>query len=120
MKRFLRALACTGLLGAVAAVAQAQARVFVGVRAPLHRDVLVAAPPCPGVGYVWVPGYYMGAIWYPGRWIFRGYAYDHDRGYGYDHDRPYIVRDRDRAYVDRGYRDRDRDRDRDFRGRDVR
>ena len=84
MKRFLRALACTGLLGAVAAVAQAQARVFVGVRAPIHPEVVVATPPCPGVGYVWAPGYYVGALWYPGRWVFRGYDHPYVvRGYGY-------------------------------------
>jgi hypothetical protein len=84
MKKFLRALACTVLLSAVAAAAQAQARVFVGVRAPFRPAIVAAIPACPGVGYVWTPGYYTGAIWYPGRWVFRGYAPGYAvRGYGY-------------------------------------
>ncbi len=87
MKRILRALACTGILATVAAAAQAQ--IFVGVRAPLRPALVVAASPCPGVGYVWAPGYYAGAAWVPGRWMYRGYgrvyapAYRRDYRYGY-------------------------------------
>lgn len=105
MKRFLRTLACTLFLGAVAAAAQAQTRVFVGVRAPFRPTVVAAIPPCPGVGYTWVPGYYAGAIWYPGRWIFRGF----DRGYvvrAYHYDYGY------RGYYRRYDRDHDWDHDR--------
>ncbi len=93
MKRILRALACTGILAAVAAAAQAQ--VFVGVRAPVRPVIVAAVPACPGVGYVWTPGYYAGPVWYPGRWIYRGY----DRGYavrgyryGFHHDYRYAPR----------------------------
>jgi hypothetical protein len=53
------------------------------------------------VDYVWTPGYYSGAVWFPGRWNYRGYAYG---VYGRDH---VVARDfhRDFRY------------DRDFRGR---
>jgi len=72
MKSILRALALTGIVALGAAGAQAQ-RVVVGVRfgAPA---VVAAVPPCPGVGYVWTPGYYAGAEFVPGRWVFRGPA----------------------------------------------
>jgi len=98
MKRFLRTLACTLFLGAVAAAAQAQTRVFVGVRAPFHPTVVAAIPPCPGIGYTWVAGYYAGPTWYPGRWVYRGY----DRGYfvrsyGYGYHRDFYYH-RDRFY----------------------
>lgn len=72
MKRFLRAIALSGILAAVAAAAQAQ--IFVGVRAPVRPAVVVATPPCPGVGYIWAPGYYAGSAWVPGRWAWRGYG----------------------------------------------
>lgn len=105
MKRFLRALACTGLLGAVAAVAQAQARVVVGIGAPYRPAVVAAIPACPGVGYIWTPGYYVGAIWYPGRWVYRGYApgyavrgYGYRYGYAYRHDFRSYDRDHDRYW----------------------
>jgi hypothetical protein len=100
MKRFLRTLFCTGILATVAAAAQAQARVFVGVRAPI---VVAAVPACPGVGYTWAPGYYAGAVWYPGRWVYRGYNrgyYARDYRYDYRHD--YRFHDRDRNH-DRGW-----------------
>jgi len=96
MKSILRALALTGILGIGVAGAQAQTRVFVGVGAP----IVAAVPPCPGVGYVWTPGYYSGTVFFPGRWIYRGY-------------------DRDRVVVRDFHRDVHRDfrYDRDFRGR---
>jgi hypothetical protein len=85
MNRILRALAFTGLLGITAAAAQAQVRVYAGVR--VAPPVVVAAvPPCPGVGYAWTPGYYAGAVWYPGRWAYRGYDHGYFVGgyrYGY-------------------------------------
>jgi len=76
MKSILRAVALTGILSLGAAAAQAQPRVFVGVgfRTPV---VVAAVPPCPGVGYVWSAGYYNGPVFFPGRWIYRGY--DRDR-----------------------------------------
>ncbi|HEY1500437.1 MAG TPA: hypothetical protein VGF88_12720 [Acidobacteriaceae bacterium] len=82
MKSILRAIALTGIFGIGAAGAQAQ-RVFVGVRAP----IVAAVPVCPGVGYIWTPGYYTGAVWFPGRWMYRGNGYS-----GYDHGRV-VVRD---------------------------
>ena len=101
MKRFLRALACTGLLSIAAAAAQAQVAV-VRVHAPFRPAVVVAVPPCPGAGYIWTPGYYAGAESVPGVWAYRGY----DRGYvrGYDHG--YAVRDyrHDYRFAPRGYR----------------
>ncbi|HEX4006947.1 MAG TPA: hypothetical protein VHX60_12300 [Acidobacteriaceae bacterium] len=132
MKQFLRTLLCTAILGTVAAAAQAQARVYAGVRAPFRPAMVAAMPACPGVGYVWTPGYYAGALWYPGRWIYRGgyvgggyigggyvgsgYGGGGYYGRGYygrydhrdrDHYRAYDRHD-DRAY-NRGY-DRDHDR----------
>jgi hypothetical protein len=80
MKHMLRALALAGILGIGAAAAQAQVGVFVGVRRP--PIVVAAVPPCPGLVYVWTPAYYAGAVFVPGRWIYR-------RGY----DRAYAVRD---------------------------
>ncbi len=38
--------------------------------------------PSPGEGYVWVAGYYQGAYWVPGAWVFQGRR-DWDRSYGY-------------------------------------
>jgi hypothetical protein len=71
MKNILRALALTGIIGLGAAGAQAQTRVVVAVGAPA---VVAAVPACPGVGYVWVAGYYNGPVFVPGRWVYRGYA----------------------------------------------
>lgn len=68
MKNIVRALALTAIVGLGAAGAQAQ-RIVVGVG--FGAPVVAAVPPCPGVGYVWTPGYYSGAIFVPGRWVFR-------------------------------------------------
>ena len=81
----------TGILAAGAGTAHA-ARVDVRFGGP----VVYAAPACPGPGYVWNAGYYVGRTWYPGRWAYRGRDWDH---YGY----------RDHAYY-RGH---------DYRGREV-
>jgi hypothetical protein len=93
MKRILRTLAFTGILGLAAAGAQAQVRAYIGFGG---SAAVVAVPPCPGVGYVWTAGYYNGPVWVPGRWAYRGgydrydahRVYDHDgwRGYDRDHD----------------------------------
>ncbi|MGA7522296.1 MAG: hypothetical protein WBW84_07420 [Acidobacteriaceae bacterium] len=90
MKNILRAAALTGIL-ALGAVA-AQAQVGFHARVPGRAAVVIAAvPPCPGVGYIWTPGYYAGAVWVPGSWIYRGYdrpvvvsawrGFDHHEGY---------------------------------------
>lgn len=112
MKRILRALAFTGLLG-IGAAGVAQAQAYFG------GQVAVAVPPCPGAGYIWAPGYYVGTLWYPGRWVYRGYDRDDYRYRVYDRDDyRYYHRDYDH---DR-YRDYDRDHyrgyDRDHRGYD--
>lgn len=97
MKRMLRALALIGILGIGAAAAQAQVGVFVGVRHP--AIVVAAVPPCPGMGYVWTPGYYAGAVFVPGRWIYRG-GYDHTYAVRtYRHDFRY-----DHRFADHGRR----------------
>ena len=49
--------------------------------------VVETAPPCPGVDYVWSPGYYNPShVWVRGCWSYRPghYFYGHD--YGYRHD----------------------------------
>jgi hypothetical protein len=91
MKGILRTLAFTGILGAAAAAAQAQVgfAVRVGPPAPVVYDNYI--PACPGVGFVWTPGYYAGHGWVPGRWI-------HHPEYGFDH-RDYRV-----EHFDHGYR----------------
>jgi len=113
MKRVLRALVLTGIMGIAAAAAQAQVSVYFGVRAPQAYAYSNYVPPCPGEGYAWTAGYYTygpyGQVWVPGRWIrhYDGY-YRHDNGWhrGWD-------RDRDRDY----YRHYDRDRGWDHRRR---
>jgi hypothetical protein len=86
MKNVLRALALTGVMGLAAAAAQAQVGIYVG--APVS-PAYVAQPPCPGVDFVWTPGYYVGAAWYPGRWAHRAEYRGYDRGYAYHSDRGY-------------------------------
>lgn len=105
MKNIVRALALTGILGAAAAAAQAQVGISIGVRtAPVVADVQYGVPPCPGDGYVWQPGYYVGSMWYPGQWVYAGYGYAprYDGGYRV-YDPGYRVYDRD----DYRYRDHD-------------
>jgi hypothetical protein len=99
MKGILRTLALTGIVAAAGAAAQAQVAIGVGIQPayPVAYDNYV--PACPGVGFVWTPGYYAGRIWVPGRWIHhddyafarRDFRYDH-RDYhidnrGWDHGR---------------------------------
>jgi hypothetical protein len=56
-------------------------------------------PPSPGVGYVWVAGYYNNGYWVPGYWNYAGVGYVRDRRpvviYDRDHDRRYAYADRD-------------------------
>lgn len=109
MKNMIRALALTGILGAAAAAAQAQVGFAVGVRTrPVVAGVEVGVPPCPGDGYTWQPGYYAGTMWYPGRWVYGGYAYGYRAPVVVDHYRAYD-RDDYRRYDRDDYRFRDRD-----------
>ena len=65
-KWMLAAAIAAGALGLAAAPAAQAARVgiYVGVGARAY------VPPCPGPGYVWVPGYYANGIWVAGYWNF--------------------------------------------------
>lgn len=58
--------------------------------------VVQPTPPCPGVGYVWSPGYWSvyptGRVWVPGAWRYQStvvvYGRDRDdRHFGHDYDR---------------------------------
>ena len=61
--------------------------------APAPVTVVQAPLPCPGVGYVWAPGYWSvypaGRVWVPGAWHYRPaqVVHGHDRGGGHDRDR---------------------------------
>ena len=93
------------LLGAAAMSANAGVRFGISIGLPL--PVVVSSPvvyapapvtvvqtvqPCPGVDYVWAPGYWSylptGRVWVAGAWRYR--AADHDRGHdrvSYNHNR---------------------------------
>jgi hypothetical protein len=92
-KGILRTLALTGIVAAAGAAAQAQVAVGVQFGTPAAYNEYV--PACPGVGFIWTPGYYTGGIWIAGRWehrggpVFVGHDYrdthfDH-RDYHFDH-----------------------------------
>jgi hypothetical protein len=73
------------------------------VCAPAPVTVVQTVPPCPGVDYIWAPGYWSypptGRVWVAGAWHYR--AADYDRGHdhdGYNHNGH-----------DRGGHDRDHD-----------
>ena len=108
MKGTLRTLALAGIVAAAAVAGQAQAQAQVGIAVQVgpsgyYYDSYV--PPCPGVGYYWTPGYYAGAAWVPGRWIYREHYYDHDRDYRHDYDhRDYDHHDFDHRGWDHGRR----------------
>ena len=97
MKRTLRTLVLSGIVAAAAVAGQAQAQAQVAVRvgpiAPYYYQAYV--PPCPGVDFIWTPGYYAGAVWVPGRWVHRDRFYVEHRDYhdyhfdhrGWDHGR---------------------------------
>jgi hypothetical protein len=86
MKGILRTLALTGIMAAAGAAAQAQVAVAVRVGPPAPPLVYAGyAPACPGVGFVWTPGYYTGGIWVPGRWIHRDGYVDAHRDFRFDH-----------------------------------
>jgi hypothetical protein len=102
-KFFLGAALAVGALALSAAPAQAaRVRVFVGVGAPVAY-----VPPCPGLGYAWVAGYWNDGYWTPGYWNYVGYAprvvvrggFGWGRGYAYD--RGFDRRDRDDRHFDR-------------------
>ena len=56
------------------------------VYAPAPLTVVQAVAPCPGVDYVWAPGYWSyrpaGRVWVSGAWHYR--AGDNDRGHDHD------------------------------------
>jgi hypothetical protein len=83
MKGILRTLALTGIVAAAGAAAQAQVAIGVNVGTPVVYDNYV--PACPGVGFVWTPGYYSGRIWVPGRWMHHDQRSFAGRDYHYDH-----------------------------------
>ena len=77
------------------------------VYAPAPVTVVQTVQPCPGVNYVWTPGYWSyypsGRVWVSGAWHYRAAGYDrgHDHG-GYNrngHDR-----DRHDGHDRAGYR----------------
>jgi hypothetical protein len=52
--------------------------------APAPVAVVETVPACPGVGYVWAPGYYTAVhVWVGGSWAYRPAHFDHDRGYAH-------------------------------------
>lgn len=108
--RALRSMLFVGALALSAGAAHAaQIGVSIGIGAPVvyaAPEPVAYAPPCPGPGYSWVQGYYVGRAWYPGRWVaaqewreheWREHEWrEHDR---WDHDRDY---DHDRRDHDHG------------------
>ncbi|MBT9330344.1 hypothetical protein [Paracidobacterium acidisoli] len=100
MKSVLRALALTGVMGLAAAAAQAQVGIYVGASVP---PAYAVQPPCPGVDFIWAPGYYVGTAWYPGRWMHREEYRrdDYGRAWAGHHDDHY-----DRGGYGHGYRGR--------------
>ena len=103
-------LLLAALIGATAMSANAGVRFGISIGFPLpvvvSPPVVYAAPvapapvtvvqttlPCPGVGYVWAPGYWSvyptGRVWVPGAWHYRPaqVAYGYDRYGGHDRDR---------------------------------
>ncbi len=66
MKSILRTLALSGVVAAAAVAGQAQAQAQVGIAvrvgpsAPAYYDDYV--PPCPGLDFIWTPGYYAGGL----------------------------------------------------------
>jgi hypothetical protein len=70
---------------------------------PAPAPIVEVAPVCPGVGYVWAPGYWTfrdhAYVWVRGAWNYRPvrWGQDHDRGHDFDrgHDHAY---DRDHGY----------------------
>jgi len=60
MKNFIRTTLFLAVLLAAARASQAQVSVGIMIGAPPPPRVVVSAPPTPGVGFMWVEGY-----WYP-------------------------------------------------------
>lgn len=77
---------------------------------PAPAPMVEVVPVCPGVGYVWAPGYWAfrdhAYVWVRGAWNYRPVGWHDDRGRDYGHDRGHDA--------DRG---RDYDRDHGFGGR---
>jgi len=96
-------LLLAGLFGATLAATGTANAERIGVRVGFGAPVVNVGyvPACPGPDYSWNAGYYAGANWYPGRWIYQGRA--DARGYGRD-DHAYYNEHRDGDH-DRGFRD---------------
>jgi len=92
MKRALYALLFAAATLIPTAAAHAQVSVAVGI----GPTAIIYGTTCPGPDYLWAPGYYEGAVWIPGRWIYRTYyntyyhpygrEYIHSYGHTYNHD----------------------------------
>lgn len=67
----------------VPVVVVAPAPVVVTTCAVAPAPVVVATPPCPGAGYVWVPGYWSGRVWMAGCWHAPVHAYAQPYYYGH-------------------------------------
>jgi hypothetical protein len=77
----------------VAGSALAAPRISVGIGFGAPAPVAVVRPACPGLGYVWVDGYYgPSGVWVPGFWrppvvVARRFVEPHY--YAYDHGREF-------------------------------
>ena len=78
MNKITRLICCWSLLGALAMLAvpaPASGQFAVGVSITIAPPALPVydQPPCPGAGFVWVPGYWAwgddGYYWVPGTWV---------------------------------------------------
>jgi len=90
MKRVIGAF----ILAAATVLPAARTHAQVGISVQIGPPVVAVpayAPPCPGPGYIWAPGYYAGTVWVPGHWVYRTYYHGprYYYPYGYyreDHD----------------------------------
>jgi hypothetical protein len=77
IRSFLLAGLFAGALTAATSTAHAaRVGISIGFGVPVAPVVNVGyIPACPGPDYYWNAGYYVGRVWYPGRWIYRAPAY---------------------------------------------
>jgi len=94
--RAIRSILLAGLFAGVISAATSTAHaarvgVSIGFGVPVAPAMSVGyIPACPGPDYYWTAGYYVGRVWYPGRWIYRapvygGRAYIEHRDYDHNH-----------------------------------
>ena len=71
--RFLHWLLLSFVILAIPASSHAQVRVGVSIRVGPPALPIYAQPICPGIGYIWTPGYWAygddGYYWVPGTWV---------------------------------------------------